>query len=77
MMEIGVCDNGMGFCPEQAAQLFQTFERLHQDDGIEGHGLGLASVRKIVEQHGGRVWAEGHPGQGACFWFSLKPATEE
>lgn len=66
-----VRDNGAGFAPEQAAKLFRPFQRLHAQEEFQGHGIGLASVRRIVERHGGEVWAEGRPGQGACFWFTL------
>jgi len=70
-LEVGISDNGVGFSQEATAKLFRQFERLHQQAGFEGHGLGLVSVRRIIERHGGRVWADGHPGKGACFWFSL------
>ncbi|MBI5258249.1 MAG: HAMP domain-containing histidine kinase [Burkholderiales bacterium] len=67
---VEVCDNGVGFPPERAADLFQPFGRLH---GVqyEGTGIGLTIVRRIVERHGGQVWAEGRPGQGSSFYFSL------
>lgn len=67
---IEVRDNGPGFEPACAADLFQPFRRLHGRE-VEGHGIGLTIVRRIVERHGGRVWAEGRPGQGASFFFSL------
>ncbi len=66
-----VHDNGAGFPPERAAELFQPFKRLHTQDEFEGTGLGLATVARIVERHGGAVWAEGRPGQGATFSFAL------
>nr|WP_255698928.1 CHASE domain-containing protein [Luteimonas sp. Y-2-2-4F] len=69
-----VRDNGAGFAPEQAARLFRPFQRLHAQEDFPGHGIGLASVRRVVERHGGEVWAEGRPGQGACFWFTLPDA---
>jgi PAS domain S-box-containing protein len=65
-----VRDNGMGIDPRQKINLFGFFARLNP--GIEGTGLGLALVKRIVEMHGGRIWAESEgPGKGACFWFSL------
>ena len=66
-----VVDDGVGFDPAHAGRLFRVFERLHAGEGGEGTGIGLAIVRRIVERHGGRVRAEGRPGQGATFAFSL------
>jgi signal transduction histidine kinase len=65
-----VRDNGVGFGPEDAGRLFRPFERLH-GARFEGFGVGLSIVRRIVEHHGGRVWAEGRPGEGATFRFTL------
>ncbi len=69
--EIFVRDNGAGFAREYAAKLFRPFQRLHSEAEYAGHGIGLASVKRIVERHGGTIRAEGAVGQGATFWFSL------
>ncbi len=66
-----VRDNGIGFTESQRRELFVPFRRLHADR-FEGHGIGLTIVRRIVERHGGRLWAEGKPGEGATFHFTLE-----
>lgn len=75
----GICvhDTGAGFDPAYIDRLFRPFQRLHRQDEFPGIGIGLATAHRIIHRHGGRLQAQGRPGQGASFTFSLPPAPSE
>ena len=69
--QIAIADNGIGFKSEHAARVFEPLARLHSDDEIEGTGVGLAVCKKLVEQHGGKIWAQSQPGVGTTVFFTI------
>ncbi len=74
--QFGIHDNGIGIEAEYLGQIFEAFHRLHDAQTYPGSGIGLATCQKIVERHGGRIWAESQPGQGSPFYFTLRAAPD-
>jgi len=77
MNVFSIQDNGIGIAPENQQKVFEMFSRLHTKEQFEGTGIGLATCKKIVAKHGGKIWLESEHGVGTTFYFSVPVMIKE